>query len=711
MKLAVVLALAGLALLQAAAENPIDKIVTLLKDLKTNIEKDGKSEQASYDKYACWCEDTMSTYSKSITDTKDQLEETQNTVIKNKGDLGSHGAEISQLKKDIAANIEAQKEATAVREKEAKAYEKEKTETEGCIGALEQAIKVLTGAGTGKGFLETVKEAQLLSVVAGVRGVISMPEASSLLPANQLAVVKEFVDQPEAFVGERSGVVSAVQIAQNPFGDYAPQSTQIQGILKSMYDSFTSDLESANADEAEKQKSFEELMETKKQELETLESTLQTTERTQAEKQMTVAESKELIDDLEKSLEKDEAFFSNAKTVCQEKALEWATRSRYRTEEIHALAEAIGILDSDHAKKTFENATTTFLQISEIALTAPNAKISKAYSKLKKLATQTRSLSLAKLAVSLKTGGHFDKVIVEIDKLIQIMRDEEAEDIAHRDRCEAQQNDNKNKIEDLNHAIERTDTTISQLEDKESELKDKIKTIEEAMNATKEDIDELKTSRNEEHEAFLGSVKADTDAVALLEEALRTLRKYYKDEDFLLQKKTQRSIALHQQGGTHGQGNNLTEPEYSDAPPETNYEGTYTDHGEQAHGVISILEMLKEDIENEMKVASKEESESMNTYVENRNSLQGTLEQKAKSKAALGRQVAEVQEKIADANEFKDQKSADLEGEKSMTESIETDCDWVKTHFESRREKRNQEIDGLIEAKSYLAGGGEDVLS
>ena len=57
--------------------------------------------------------------------------------------------------------------------------------------------------------------------------------------------------------------MSAAQVGQNPFGDYAPKSTMIQGILKGMYDAFTADIEKDNAEEAEKQKSFEELMATK----------------------------------------------------------------------------------------------------------------------------------------------------------------------------------------------------------------------------------------------------------------------------------------------------------------------------------------------------------------------------------------------------------------------------------------------------------------
>merc|ERR1719299_344916 len=87
-----------------------------------------------------------------------------------------------------------------------------------------------------------------------------------------------------------------VQTGNNPFGDYAPQSTQIQGILKGMYDGFTSDLEKDNAAEAEKQKSFEALLATKKAELATLEATLETQELDAAEATKTLADSKETLD-------------------------------------------------------------------------------------------------------------------------------------------------------------------------------------------------------------------------------------------------------------------------------------------------------------------------------------------------------------------------------------------------------------------------------
>merc|ERR1712032_488621 len=98
-------------------------------------------------------------------------------------------------------------------------------------------------------------------------GVLGRPLMRETMSNNDLEVVKKFIEHPDNFMGHAS-TLNAIQIANNPFGDYAPQSTQIQGILKGMYDAFTASLEKSNAEESEKQKGFEALMKTKKAELE-----------------------------------------------------------------------------------------------------------------------------------------------------------------------------------------------------------------------------------------------------------------------------------------------------------------------------------------------------------------------------------------------------------------------------------------------------------
>merc|ERR1719464_749988 len=147
-----------------------------------------------------------------------------------------------------------------------------------------------------------------------------MPAAADKVSAHDLGLVRRFVDRPEDFAGGHAGAASALQTGNNPFGDYAPQSTQIQGILRGMYDAFAADLEKANAEEAEQQNAHEELIDTKQMELKTLQATLQKQTLEEASKTDELSKSTSLRDDTRLQLEADEEFFAITTDACRVKA-------------------------------------------------------------------------------------------------------------------------------------------------------------------------------------------------------------------------------------------------------------------------------------------------------------------------------------------------------------------------------------------------------
>jgi len=674
--------------------SPISRVVGLITELKAKIEGDGRKEQQSYDKYACWCENTLARKAKAITDAKELIEALTTTILKLNGDLGAHSAEIAQLKKDIASNLVAQKEAEEMRSKENAEYENAKTENEQCIGALEMAIKVLTGAGGKKGFLETMQEAQLLSVVGGVRSVLGKAPVADI-SSKDLDTIQKFLSNPEDFVGGRAGVLSATQIAQNPFGDYAPQSSQIQGILKGMYDAFTSDLEKANAEEADKQKSFEELMATKKLEQQTLETTLEKQEHDSAKKTKELSDSKITRDDTEAQLKADEIFFEDTKEGCKVKAGEWSERSRLRTEELTGIQKAIEILSSPEASQTFTSSVTTFVQITAASHEISQSYRKKAFSSLRALASKYQSTSMAEIAVEIKNGGHFDKIFVMIDKMIEVLRTEEAEDIAHRDRCESSQNKNANDSGDLDHNIAKAAEDLQRLGDATTELKATLTSLKADIAESESDMNSLLDMRNAESKTFKKALKDDADAVDLIGKAIVSLSEFYKNNKIpleLVQKKS--------------------DPEYTvdkDKAPETSFSGgDYGGRQGESGGIIAILEMIKEDTENEMKVSRQDDADAEAGYEKNRGALKATLDAQIATKVQTEKELAATEEKTADMEEFKAAQAADLAEEQKLAASITKDCAWVDTHFESRRTARKTEIEGLVEAKSSLAGVDAD---
>jgi len=672
-------------------QSPISRVVGLITELKAKVESDGKKEQQSYDKYACWCENTLARKAAAISAAKDLIEKLQTEIEKLNGDLGAHGAEIQQLTKDLAQNAEAQKEANEVRDKETGSYENDRTESEQCIGALEAAIKILTGAGGGKGFLETMQQAQLLSVVGGVRRVMAVPRAADNLSEKDMEMVRQFINKPESMVGR--GSMSAAQISgPNPNGDYAPQSSQIQGILKGMYDAFAADLEKDNAEEADKQKAFEELMATKKQEQETLEATLEKQSHDEAHKSKALSDAKTNRDDTDNQMRADEVFFEDTKDACKVKAGDWAERSRLRTEELTGIQKGIAILSSPEARETFASSSTTFIQVKSVKSTS-HAYRMKAYSGLKALANKYKGMQMVEIAVAVKNGGHFDKIMGMIDEMIATLRKEEAEDIAHRDRCENSQGKNGNDMADLDHDIEKAGAQIERMGDKETELKATIKSLNEEIVTSKTSLEELLSMRNEEQNAFKQALKDDTDAVNVISKAIVALSEYYNNNKIPLDLVQKRE-----------------DPKYSvdeDKAPETTFSGSSARKGESG-GIVAILEMVKEDTENEIKTSREEDAQAEADYEKQRGALQATLDAQTASKVATEQELAGLQEDIADTEELKDSKASDLAEEQSLEQSLDKDCAWVKSNFASRRDKRKVEIDGLVEAKNSLAGVGSD---
>jgi len=696
---ALLLAAAGVVTASSHGETPVTRVVELLSQLKMKTEAVGELEQKSYDKYACWCESTLGRKADDIATGKETIASLNTKSEQLHGELGALASDIENEKKLIAANLASQKEAEEIRNGEHAEYQETKTEAEQCIGALETAIKVLTGAGTGKsGFLEVPRETELLSVAADLRSLLSKPRALHRLSERELALLRAFVQKPEAFGQKSSDSAGLLQDSQivNPFGDYAPQSTVIQGVLKGMYDSFTADLEKADAEEADQQKAFSALMATKKKELKTLKTTMSASKLSEAEKTQELAETKQSRTDATAQLEADEKFFEATKADCKSKAEDWNARENLRTQELQGINKAVAILTGGDA--VFEAAHASFVQVASTRHTGPRR--STAFTQLRALAAKFQSTGLASMAVEVKNGGAFDKIIVLIDEMMDVLRKEEQDDITHRDRCQGAQNKNKNQMEDLDHAINKADNTLTRLGGVEEGLDDDISNLKGKLNMTRENQEELLQMRNEEAAEFRKSLLDDAQAIELLEQAIVALTNFYARNKIPLDLRETR-LHVHQ------------EPKYfvdADKAPTTEWEGpNYGGRKSETTGIIAILTMIKEDLSNEMKVARKEDEEAQALYDKGITSLRETEKAQKVSLTQTQKELAEVEMQMNDVEEGKSQAGADLSSEQELNQAIYDDCSWVETHFKSRAEKRKAEMQGLQEAKSYLARGEGDV--
>merc|ERR1719478_953793 len=82
---------------QAAKNRPVAKVVTLLKDMLKQLEKEGEADQEVYDEIACWCTTNDKAKSKAVADAEARIEELSALSVRLNTEIANLQAEVAQL--------------------------------------------------------------------------------------------------------------------------------------------------------------------------------------------------------------------------------------------------------------------------------------------------------------------------------------------------------------------------------------------------------------------------------------------------------------------------------------------------------------------------------------------------------------------------------------------------------------------------------------
>mmetsp|Transcript_6597 Transcript_6597/g.15767 ORF Transcript_6597/g.15767 Transcript_6597/m.15767 type:complete len:665 (+) Transcript_6597:74-2068(+) len=648
---------AALGLALGSGDSPVDKVVTLIEDMKTKIEAEGEQEQKDYDKYACWCEATTKEKARDVADGRSRIMELGSIILGAKGKLGQLNAEIAELEKDVAANRKSQEKATALRENENKAYQAQKAEMASAIGSLEKAILVLNGAGTG---------ADLLAVMSQVQSAIA-DVPTHKISSSKVQLMSKFMSNPTAFL--QTG------------GQYAPQSGTVLGILKDMYDTFTVNFEGNDQEEGAKQRAYEDLMQTKIKAYMADNDELIRKQTEAGQEEKVVAEGQAEREDLIAQVAADTKFFKDTTTECKAKAAEWTERVRLRTEELHGIEKALEILTSDEAKEIFEKSIDKSHKSEEeagfIQSSASGVARSKAIAALSKVTKVSPKGSLVAALTKLRTGGMFDDVIKAVDTEIKGLKEEGKEDVKNRDKCIEKETKTTNKKEDYVYKVKKDEEKIEELNDKKDQLEEDITTITDKISDHKDVMEQNRVDRGEAHDDYMKSITDDEAAVELLEKAIKTLKEFYKNNKSLLQR----------------------------AEPKPDDRLSKKDTQKQANdGIVAILTQIKENVENEIKEAQADDRAEQDAYEKQTADDRVTLEAMKTRKSDLQKEKAQVEEDITDKEEDKTNHETARDDKQAYLDVLEPGCAWIRTNFAKRAKLRAEEIEGLMEVKNYLAG-------
>merc|ERR1719375_3011638 len=284
----------------------------------------------------------------------------------------------------------------------------------------------------------------------------------------------------------------------------------------------------------------------------------------------------------------------------------------------------------------------------------------------------------------------FEKVQEDIDTMEDDLREEGMEDIKIKAHCDNERREVNNKNEALEFEMDALQREMDSGEAKKKLLAKQIQHTTENEQKLKKEMEEYLNTRNAQNEAFKTALKADNDAVMLLAKAIEALSKYATNNKLSLVQKKQ-------------------EPEYTtsaDTAPEATFSSA-SSGGSESGGIVSIIENIKQDLEEEMDKAKEDEAKALQAYKDTLKESQEAMAAMEQKIATMEVEIAETTKLVADQQETWDGKKKTHDTNDAYLKEIATECDWMDENFEPRKTARESEIEWLDDARGALAGEGK----
>jgi len=702
--------------------SPIQKVVTLVTEMKGQTIKEGEEDLAAYNKYNCWCVTTSAEKKAAIAAAEAKLQELESFVEEAAAKEGELKTEIAGLEDDIAADTEALKSATAMRNEQNGEFSAEEADMTETLGLLNEAITVLS-----KVQLIQKPEAHKEALLQ-VRSIISRasPKFQGVMQKDLFDMLGEFkgLDNQrsaafeqnvatgsflgEVFLPKREaaallsgpinagtgglGVKSAEQLGKEakPNGQqgagagaksYNSRSGGILGILGAQRDNFAKNLASAQKEEAAALAAFNKLAGAKNAEIAaaTEQKDSKTTEL--ADLMDKAAKAKEDIDATSNTLAADTAFLAETTEGCANEDSLFAARTKTRNEEIVALGETLDILTGDEARALFDK-TINFFQVSTSSAMQVKAQ-NKAVQRLLTVAKKSKNWQLASLAVRVKLDA-FTKVKIVMDKMIADLKEQQKVEYAKWESCKKDIDTNEDKIwdgkvvkRDLAAKHKDLTNTLAVLTQDIADLKTEVADAEVSLKQAGE-------QRKAENQLFQTTIADQRAMITILNMALKRLKAFYEPKAALVQ------VHLH---------SNANPPPKSSGPEAVGYSKSGT-----SGGVMGLLSLIIEDAgrtDAEMHADEQKSQENYGAYV---TATTNAIEADREAIAEKEKQLASANGEKSETEESQLANQASLDSLAQLLQGIHSQCDYIIKYFDIRQTSRAEEVDAIEEAKSILSG-------
>jgi len=728
--------------LEAGHKSPIKRVVGLLQKMKAELDNEANNEAAMYDKMVCWCQTNEKEKTKAIADAEALDSELSSEIEARAAKFGEQATEIARMKTQIAEDTEALKKATAIREKQASKFSSSEKDLMQSVTNVKNAIEVLSKHHSGASLVQldtalmasmravlrdlsykhemlmvgdemrTGKKVSFLSLAATSKQGMSAEDnsllealnaegatASGALPLN---IALKIVERSAKGAGKVGGGFLQADLAPTS-GSYAPQSSQIFGILTTLKDDFEANLSQEQKEERQAAEDFQGMSAAKTSQIAAGKEKLDSIEGEHADNQKGLSDAKETLEMTREQRSADVKFLQNLKMTCMGLDKQWAERSKTRGAETKAVSEAIAIITADDNMDLLRQ-TVSLLQVDSNADsqegTAARLVRSRVVASLRKAAedplfntddlfnawhsrsapllgsSSSPRTQLSTLAVTASLDA-FTKIKKMMDTMSADLKEEQSEEVKFKANCEKNFDNTEKELFVKNEQKDDLQTNIEKLAKMMTTLEEEIAAAKAQTADTEVAIQKASQVREGENAEFQSTVADQRATQEILKKALGKLKEFYK-KAALLQK------SKHQQ------------------EPPVKFNAYKTNAG--ASPVIGLIEQIIEDsaaLENEAVAGETGAQKSYESFVKDSNdliaNLNDSVSMKTKSKSTARMDSETAKSDLESTN-------GELDGLAQYEADLHSQCDFVLKNFAIRQKARLDEMEAIQQAKAILSG-------
>jgi len=687
-----------------ALEGPLDKVVTMLEDLRDKVNAEGEEEAKTYNEFACFCKDQTEAKTEAINGgetEKDSLQAQLNEDIS----LRDQEDESIQEKINSISTLEQEVEQLKKEHHEATLkYEEEEVDLTGALTALTAAIHAMKASKTAVSF------AQLKPMSKTISKAILMAEALG----------HDLTPTPKA---QR---ILAVLLGESDAPSHEFQGDDIISTLEGLKDDFRAQKDQLLTAHTEVKHTYESEKQDRDQQLELDEKALEEHKGNKADAQKRIATASQDLTTVSAQLLDDQTYLADLSAKCNEKAVLWDERTQVRSDEIQAITQALTILTSESVQGSPEEEAASFVQTSashnaarrhprHMSLARSNSRMhhkhslrlgrrERVVSVLRSQAGKTHSALLSQIAAA-AAKDPFAKVKNLIQELVERLLAEAAAEANHKGWCDKEMSSATIQRDEKAEEIKELNTKLEVSEARRAKLRELVRTLGtelESLETSMTEADELRTKEKEENEAAIEEAKEARDAVA---DAIQTLERFYKTaakNEALLMVKARESMKSRQASLLAQK----TKASPEEDAPDAGFDDSYSGDQGGSSGVIGMLEVVQSDFERTISETEKNEKDAKADHLEF-----GTTSGKSKVTKETAKEEHEGALRDADASDEEDRSSL-LSAQDALNkalgelDSLHKACIDDGQSAEEKAMEREEELDALKQALCIMEAHG-----